>query len=170
MPGSPEPVGLPGSYPEAGELRMARDVMQRFAALSSAGLPNEACGILAGPVPAEGEAASITAVFPLTNVAASPERYETDPLEQLEAYNAIAESGLSAVGIFHSHPETVARPSMSDIAEAYDPAAVYLIVSLAEPRTTIRAFHIEDAEVSEHPIVVTESIAERNDETKGTNS
>jgi [CysO sulfur-carrier protein]-S-L-cysteine hydrolase len=131
------------SYPIAGRLLMHHELHAELVGLCRAGMPNEACGIAAG------QADIVMKLHPLTNVSASPERYTVDPYEQLDAYRAIADAGLEPIAVYHSHPHTPARPSETDIAEAYDPDAAYVIVSLAEPTAVVRAFSIRDGDVTE---------------------
>lgn len=135
--------GAPGSYPVVGSVRASAAVLADLVVHASAGLPNEACGVLGGR-PGE-----IVKLYPLTNTAASNERYEVDPYEQMTAYRSMADDGLESVGVYHSHPETPARPSTTDIAEAYDAGAVYVIVSLAAEEPSVRAFRIREGEVGE---------------------
>lgn len=142
-----EPRGARGDYPVTGELRVAAGLLGELIAKCRAGLPNESCGLAAG---SDGE---ITHLFPLANTASSPIRYEVDPLEQLDAYHAIADAGLDVLAVYHSHPATPARPSRTDIAEAYDPDSAYLIVSFAENPAHARAFNIVDGAVTELTLV-----------------
>lgn len=113
---------------------------------ANAGLPNEACGLIAGRI--DGEAYIIEKVYLLTNTDRSREHFSVDPKEQLAAIKDMRAMGLSPLGNFHSHPETPARPSEEDIRLAYDPKAVYLILSLAEEAPMLKAFHIEGGTVS----------------------
>lgn len=151
MAGSSEPQGLPGSYPQAGVLHIGAGLVSDLVARCREGLPHEACGLFAG----SGD--RITHLYPLTNIAASAERYELDPLEQLEAFHAMADDGAEIAGVYHSHPVTPARPSLTDIAEANDPDLVYLIVSFATEEPSIRAFSIRDGEVAEYELRDTEA-------------
>jgi proteasome lid subunit RPN8/RPN11 len=75
-------------------------------------LPLEAVGVLAaGP----GQWA-LRALYPLTNVAADPERqYRADPLGLLRALKAMQQEGLQLAAIYHSHPHGPARPSATDL-------------------------------------------------------
>lgn len=155
LPGDPMSHSAPGSYPYLGELRVAASVLEEMVAVARAGLPNEACGLAAG---CDGV---VTRAYPLTNTAASPERYEVDPYEQLKAYESMAEEGLDAMVVFHSHPATPARPSVTDIAEAFDAEAAYVIVSLASHEPSVRAFRIEDGVVGELEIQVVDPQAEK---------
>lgn len=143
MPDKLEPAGLPGDYPFGGGVRVAPALLAELVALCEAGLPNESCGVVGGR-PGE-----IVRLYPLTNLSASPERYTVDTEEQLEAYRAMADDGLESVAVYHSHPATPARPSRVDIAEAYDPDVIYVIVSFAAEEPSVRAFTIRDGHVTE---------------------
>jgi len=107
-------------------------------------LPNEACGLLAGP---DGEVSSF---FPMRNADRSPVTYRLDPKEQIQVFNQIEEKGWDLVGIFHSHTHTEAYPSPTDRAQAYYPDAVYLLLSLAAPDAPqLRGFSIREDVVRE---------------------
>jgi proteasome lid subunit RPN8/RPN11 len=110
-------------------------------------LPVECCGILAGRV--EGESTEVMEIFPMTNVDQSPEHFSLDPGEQFKVYYAIREKGLKMLGNYHSHPVSPARPSQEDIRLAYDPQAVYMILSLQEDIPVLRAFRIQKGEYTE---------------------
>lgn len=92
-----------------------------------AGLPNEACGLLAGL------GNRVTHVLAADNIAARPRvEYEMDPGQQLQRFEFIEAQGLDLVGIYHSHPFSPAHPSATDLARAFYPEAVYVIVSLID--------------------------------------
>ena len=84
-------------------------VREMLAACQSA-YPAEACGLLGG---VDGVAASHYGVL---NVAAEPtERFEMDPVGQLEAFRRIKMHGEELIAIYHSHPSTAAVPSKADL-------------------------------------------------------
>ncbi len=138
-----EPAGRIGDYPFAGTVLVAADLLAELISVCAARLPDEACGVAAGR-PGE-----IVRLYPLTNVSASPEYYTADAEEQLEAYRTMADEGLECVAVYHSHPATPARPSTTDIAQAYDPDVLYVIVSFAVQSPSVRAFTIRDGSVTE---------------------
>ena len=107
-----------------------------------AALPNEGCGLLAG-VP---EDATLRGAryFPGTNRRGSASRFEMRPEEVTAALVETAATGLSLVGIVHSHPRTPAEPSQTDLAEAYYPDAALVIVSFAEMVPVLRAWRVVD--------------------------
>ncbi len=106
--------------------------------------PEEACGLLAG---GDGRAVRF---YPVENSLHSPVAYEMEPVQQVRAMLAMEANGLELIAIYHSHPNSPARPSATDIAAAYYPDAVQLILSLADrERPSLRAFTIIDGVVTE---------------------
>lgn len=66
---------------------------------------------------------------------------------------AIENDGLELLAIYHSHPAGPARPSPSDVAQAYYPEQAQLIISLAGEGAVVRAFRIAGGLVSEIPVL-----------------
>lgn len=118
------------------------------------GLPNEACGLIAGTV--EGEIKKVKKVYLLTNADASSEHFSIDPREQLESVKDMRANGYVQLGNWHSHPESPSRPSEEDRRLAYDSNTDYLILSLMDRKHPIlNAFIIRDhTEVSKEEIVI----------------
>jgi len=123
-----------------------------IAAHARAGLPNEACGLIAGRI--EGENKIIEKIYLLQNPDQSPEHYSIDPKQQLAAVKDMRALGFKPLGNFHSHPTTPARPSEEDIRLAYDPKASYLILSLAEKTPELKAFGIADGKAEPQTMAV----------------
>lgn len=107
--------------------------------------PLEACGLLAG----RGE--RVDQVFLMQNAARSEVRFRLDPLEQLDAFNAIDDRGLEIVGIYHSHPQGPSTPSPTDVAESVYPV-INLIWSQGQQGWEARGFWIEDGSLLEVPV------------------
>jgi proteasome lid subunit RPN8/RPN11 len=113
------------------------------------GLPDEACGLLIGPM-ARGEATGrVTEARPTRNADASARTYTVDPTDMLAAMRAAEASGNEIVGVWHSHTHTDAYPSPTDVRQAVDPAWLYVIVSLRDQAPVLRAFRIRDAQIAE---------------------
>ena len=113
-----------------------------------AGLPNEACGIIAGR---DGRAERF---FPAQPDEPSPYYYRIDARDQIRIMNEIDEAGLDLIGIYHSHTSSPAFPSRTDAEQAFWPDAVYVIVSLASPDADVRGYRIRDMEVTEEELVI----------------
>jgi [CysO sulfur-carrier protein]-S-L-cysteine hydrolase len=114
------------------------------------GLPDEACGLLAGPP----DTGRCTAFYPTRNAAESAKVYTVDPRDHLRADRDAEARGLEIVGVMHSHTHTEAYPSPTDIAQAPDPGWHYVIVSLRAEAPTLRAYRIVDGTVDEEPVSV----------------
>ena len=126
---------------------MTRQQWDDFIAHAREDEPNECCGYLRMR---DGEVVDVERAV---NERASPYGYSLDPKSLLAAFTA-GEDGYD-VGIYHSHPRSPAEPSQTDINLAEYPEYTYLIVSLAEGHTGVRAWHIEDGRVREEEIEVT---------------
>lgn len=110
--------------------------------------PREACGILGG---ADG---TVSAHYPMTNTDASREHFTLAPQEQFAVVKQLRAAGLAMVAIYHSHPDSPARPSAEDIRLALTPGVVHVIISLQDPREPVlRAYRIDGAVVTEEPVV-----------------
>jgi len=107
--------------------------------------PNEACGIIGGM---EGRARKI---YPLPNTHATPRvNFYADPMELLVAFRDIETNSWEHLAIYHSHCASDAYPSATDIARAYYPDAIYLLISLANPeQAVLRGFRIVEGKITE---------------------
>ena len=124
-------------------IRLHSDDYLSMVAHARAGLPNEACGLLAGT---ENDGIrDVKKVYFLTNTDASNEHFSIDPKEQLTAVRDMRANGWRPLGNWHSHPESPSRPSQEDMRMAYDPTASYLILSLESKNApNLNAFRIRN--------------------------
>jgi proteasome lid subunit RPN8/RPN11 len=99
--------------------------------------PRECCGLLVG------RDGIIDEAVPSPNVDPDPNRYEIDARLHVATNRRLRGSGRTVVGAYHSHPQSPAFPSPSDVAEAYYADFIWIIVSLAGAAAEIRAFRIE---------------------------
>ena len=124
------------------KIKLGKEDYQKILAHCEQGLPNEACGLLAGTV--EDNIKTVTKVYLLNNVDASNEHFSMDPKEQLAALKDARSYGFGIIGNFHSHPESPSRPSEEDKRLAYDSTIEYLILSLQERENPVlKAFEID---------------------------
>jgi proteasome lid subunit RPN8/RPN11 len=129
-------------------LSLTEDVWQQMVGHAYGGLPDEACGLLAGD-PASGLA---SAFYPCQNTAASSRVYTVDPRDHLRADRDAERRGLDLIGVMHSHTHTEAYPSPTDVTQAPDPAWHYVIVSLKRESAVLRSYRIVDGEISEEAV------------------
>jgi proteasome lid subunit RPN8/RPN11 len=119
--------------------------------------PDEACGVVAGPVGSDRPQRFV----PMVNAARSPTFYEFDPTDLLRLYREMDDRDEEPVVIYHSHTATEAYPSTTDVALAQEPGAHYVLVSTREPDATeLRSYRILDGVVSEEEVRVVASLSE----------
>ena len=129
-------------------LGLPADIQARIVAHCLAGLPDEACGLLAARPGQD----TVERCYPTANAAASAKLYTVDPGDHLRADRDAESAGLEIVGVFHSHTHTDAYPSPTDVAQAPDPSWHYVIVSLRQALPAVRSYRIVDGTVTEEPV------------------
>ena len=106
------------------------------------GYPLEVCGILGGTDE------SVLSIYRMTNTDASNEHFMMDPKEQFAVVKDLRAKGLSMLAVYHSHPETPARPSEEDIKLALTPGVSHIIISLADSQgADVKSFKIDQGNV-----------------------
>ena len=138
-----------GRRPETADfLIIPKQVLDEMLSHCKAGLPNEACGILAG------KGNEVSKIYAMSNIENSPVSYLMDSGEQFRVMKDMREQKLDIVGIFHSHPSSAAYPSPKDVGLAFYEEAVYIIVSLASGEPVVKGFTIREKEIHETGIVI----------------
>lgn len=136
-------------------LEISREFVDAILTQSRAEYPDECCGVILSAA-GSGKA---TRLKPMINAAHSPTFYEFESKDLLALYREIDDNNEEIVVIYHSHTETEARPSRTDIAYASEPEAHYVLVSTREeiaPATEFRSFRIIEGVVSEEDVSITE--------------
>ncbi|ASW53843.1 Mov34/MPN/PAD-1 family protein [Plantactinospora sp. KBS50] len=130
-------------------LSIDRGIIDAIVAHARRDHPDEACGVVAGPVGQD----SPTRHIPMENAARSMTFYEFDSMEQLRVWREMDDQDEEPVVIYHSHTATEAYPSRTDISFAGEPGAHYLLVSTRDPeQAEIRSYRIADGQVTEEPV------------------
>ena len=130
------------------KLELPGDIYAQMVAQARAEAPVEACGILAGT---DGK---VKQLYKMTNADAASDHFMMDPAEQFAVVKDIRSAGLEMLAIYHSHPESPARPSAEDIRLALTPDVIYVIVSLLDDDTDAKGFLIDDGGVTEVPVTI----------------
>ena len=113
--------------------------------------PIECCGILAG------RGGRAEKLYKMSNAEHRRDHYMMAPEQQFEAVKDIRSRSLDMLAIYHSHPETSARPSAEDIKLALTPNVVYVILSLqGNNGPVVKGFQIEDGAVTEVAVRIME--------------
>jgi proteasome lid subunit RPN8/RPN11 len=127
---------------------MPFELYQRALDHARACLPEEACGLVGGL------GVEAAAGVPITNQLHSPLRFRMDPAEQLRAFQAFEAQSIELIAIYHSHPQGPPHPSATDVREFAYPGVLTLIISPLGDGWQMRAFTIQNDQVSEEQLEV----------------
>ncbi|NOQ36147.1 MAG: peptidase [Methylococcaceae bacterium] len=113
--------------------------------------PIETCGVIAG---VEGSNLPLRFI-PMINAAASETFFEFAPKQHLQVWRKMDENDEEPVVLYHSHTDSQAYPSRSDIELATEPQAHYVIIP-TNPKygDEIRSFRIVNGTVTEERVQV----------------
>jgi proteasome lid subunit RPN8/RPN11 len=132
-------------------LSISRSVLDSVIAHARADHPDEACGIVAGPIDDDVPSRHV----PMVNAERSPTFYRFEPSEQLRVWREMDDNDERPVVIYHSHTATEPYPSRTDVNLASDPDAHYLLVSTRDPDSDeVRSYRIVAGAVSEEEVRV----------------
>lgn len=123
---------------------MTPDEQQVILTHLTAALPNEGVALLATTAdPLDSGLRRVTRIYPGTNTRSSPTRFDMDQLEIIRALRDIDDHGWTLGAIVHSHPRGPASPSATDLAEAFYPDALMVIVSFTSGNPDLRAWRLD---------------------------
>jgi proteasome lid subunit RPN8/RPN11 len=118
------------------------EIRAQLAEHARAEAPNEACGLIAL------RDGCAERYLPGRNVLESPYRFQLEPGSPADFF--LEDDGYE-LAVFHSHPETEARPSRTDVANiGLWEGRPYVILSLA--RGELRAWRIEGGAATEQAL------------------
>jgi proteasome lid subunit RPN8/RPN11 len=132
-------------------LTIARELADKIIAHAWADHPDEACGVIAGPVGSDRPERFV----PMENAERSPTFYRFDSMEQFRVWRDMDDRDEEAVVIYHSHTSTEAYPSRTDVSYAAEPNAHYVLVSTADPDDVqFRSYRILDGVITEEKVEI----------------
>jgi len=109
-------------------IAIARAALDAIHAHCADAYPLECCGALVGKASAGRR--RVEGAWPLQNDASAPRvRFVVSPEEYRVLERRADEGGWTLLGFYHSHPDAAARPSATDLSNAW-PNFDYIIVSV----------------------------------------
>jgi proteasome lid subunit RPN8/RPN11 len=142
------PTGRTDTLP--GVLHLTRPTWTAMVGHAYDGLPDEACGLLAGPP----GSSRVTAFYPCRNAAESSRVYTIDPKDHLRIERDVEDRELEITGVVHSHTHSEPYPSPTDVAAAPDPDWHYVIIGLKRDAPEVRSYRIVDGEIVSEPLTI----------------
>lgn len=127
-------------------LVIPKKIIDALIAHGRAGFPLETCGILGG------KDGVVSEFYPMTNIDQSREHFMMEPKEQFAVVKDLRAKGKVMLAVYHSHPDTPARPSKEDIRLALTPGVSTVILSLAGPEPVLKSFRIAAGVSTPEPI------------------
>ena len=108
--------------------------------------PNESCAILFG------KENTILEIFPAKNIEESPVNFTISNEQLIEAYQTAENKELEIIGIFHSHPNSIAVPSETDKKFMQSNPVAWVIYSGVEKNfhAFILESNVKEIEIREH--------------------
>jgi [CysO sulfur-carrier protein]-S-L-cysteine hydrolase len=132
-------------------LRVSRSVADAIVAHARRDHPDEACGMVAGPLGSDRP----ERVVPMLNAERSMTGYSFEATEELRVFRELDDRDEEPVVVYHSHTATEAYPSRTDVRHASIPTAHYVLVSTRDEETTeFRSFRIVDGTITEEPVEI----------------
>ncbi|MCX6454938.1 MAG: M67 family metallopeptidase [Actinobacteria bacterium] len=135
-------------------LQISQAIVNAILEQSRVEYPDECCGVILGKIGSD----KPERLKPIINAAHSPTFYEFDSKDLLALYRELDDNDEEIVVIYHSHTETQAYPSRTDISYASEPGAHYVLVSTRKeiaPENEFRSYRIIDGIVTEEDVVIT---------------
>lgn len=129
-----------------------RTVVNRLLGAAQRLAPRECVGVLSG------QGGRILEWHPLTNIAPEEDRFLADPTEQIQLFRRLREAGREVMAICHSHPRGGGAPSATDLAEAWYPGALYLVVAMGvDGRLDLNGYLLREGRAEPQELTVVSS-------------
>ncbi len=129
-------------------LKINKKIVSAIFAQGKKDAPIEACGYLVG------KGNDVLKHYEMTNIDNSKEHFTLDPKEQFKILKETRKDNNEILAVYHTHPETPARPSQEDIKLAFDSSIIYVIASIANNDDVIKGFRIDNGNVTTEEIVI----------------
>lgn len=133
-----------------------RDILTKIETQLEAAYPNEACGFLLGSQIRKKR--NITHLIEVENRSTENQqrRFVIDPLDYMKAERFAAKEGLTLLGIYHSHPDHPAIPSVHDLEYAQQFFSYFIHRIAAGKMTDSRSYRLLDGKFIEEKFTISE--------------
>jgi proteasome lid subunit RPN8/RPN11 len=108
-------------------LILSQSELGRMRSHAEASYPHECCGILLGTIEGDQRVVRSTTVCRNTRTDRPQDRYHVDPRDLVRVQREARELDLEILGFYHSHPDSPAQWSKTDLDEAHWIGYSYMI-------------------------------------------
>jgi len=112
-----------------GRLRISPAALNAMKLAAEAGYPNEICGLLVGHIEQGDWIVHEARQIENLNSERAADRFQLDPSGYQAVDRELRSSDREIVGVFHSHPDCPAKPSPTDLENAWE-SFLYPIISV----------------------------------------
>ena len=132
------------------KIQLPLKIIQQLLHHAQSSVEEEVCGLISA------KEEKVQSCYPVKNSDANPQcKFTLDAAEQISVFKDFREKGEKLFAIYHSHPQSEAYPSATDLALANYPEVLYLIISLnTKGVLTLRGFYLFDNQVEEVVLVI----------------
>jgi len=106
-------------------------VIEAMTDAAEAGYPHEICGLLIGGYGEDGWRIDEARQVENINAERAADRFQLDPAAYQAVDRELRGSGREIIGVFHSHPDCPAKPSPTDLENAWE-SFLYPIISVCD--------------------------------------
>lgn len=110
---------------------IATSAVETMTIAAEAGYPHEICGLLIGQYGENGWLIEEARQIENLNHERAADRFQLDPLAYQAVDRELRGSGREIIGVFHSHPDCPAKPSPTDLENAWE-SFLYPIISVCD--------------------------------------
>jgi len=104
-------------------IRIGKTILDELLCHATESIPNECCGLLIG------QSDEIVHLCRARNVNESPTEFLIHPADHFSAIRDARSLDMQVIGSYHSHPNGLAIPSATDVAQSNDPHFLQAIIS-----------------------------------------
>jgi len=142
---SPEYLNVLDPSPASQACQIEPSSIQCMQQWAESGYPNEICGLLIGTINTQGWLISKVVQIDNLNHARASDRFQLDPAGYQAVDKSLRGSGEEIIGVFHSHPDCPAKPSPTDMENAWE-GFLYPIISVHQGKIhELRGWCVNDA-------------------------
>ena len=132
------------------EVQLPLKIIQQLLDHAQSSVEIEVCGLIGA------KDGNVQSCYPVKNSDANPQcKFTLDAAEQISVFKNLREKGEELFAIYHSHPDSEAYPSATDLALANYPDVLYLIISLnTKGLLILRGFYLFDNQIEEVVLIM----------------